>query len=291
MTLHSRAVHLSKGFPIAFPTDPSPRRMPKHLEVFPSVFQPICPMYVQPPILALPITSDCLTKLTLQPYANPPWHVLHTELPDLLVELGVHSHLLGTHGLLGELDHLLHSSRGTLLELSVVHSLVQVDRVLSLQGSEARTLSQLKDSHGRIECASEKLGSRVSCAATEGCLRLRNTSPQWPLQTLLSRHGDVQTTAEERQPQVCPTRASTAQQVCPTGRLPRPGRANAVLGKWSPPNVSLAGAFPFPLEACAMLQQISRRQDAERSMGCAMSPSQTSDPTRSIPLSIWSSCR
>jgi len=51
-----------------------------------------------------------------------------------LVELWVKSDILGSHSLLGELDDLLDSGWGTLLEGYIVDSLVKVDGVLALSG-------------------------------------------------------------------------------------------------------------------------------------------------------------
>lgn len=77
--------------------------------------------------------------LTLKSHSDPAGDLLDTELPDLLVELWVDSHILCSHCLLRELDDLLDTLWSTLLEGDVVCALVQVDRVLTLvvQKSEA----------------------------------------------------------------------------------------------------------------------------------------------------------
>lgn len=72
-------------------------------------------------------------QLTLQPDSESGREATNTELPDLLVELGVDTDVLDTHGLLRKLLHLLDSLGRPLLELDVVDALVQVDRVLALR--------------------------------------------------------------------------------------------------------------------------------------------------------------
>lgn len=52
-------------------------------------------------------------------------------LPNLLVQLGVETNVLDAHCLLCELDHLLDGCRSTLLELNIVHALVQMDGVVT----------------------------------------------------------------------------------------------------------------------------------------------------------------
>ena len=81
----------------------------------------------------MPYVDASTLILTLQSHSKPAWDILNTELPDLLVELWVNSHVLGTHCLLCELDDLLDTLWCTLLESDIVHTLVQVDGVLALR--------------------------------------------------------------------------------------------------------------------------------------------------------------
>lgn len=69
--------------------------------------------------------------LTLKTNTETAGEVLDTVLPHLLVELGVKTNVLGTHGLLGESDDLLDGAGSALLEGDVVDALVKVDGVLA----------------------------------------------------------------------------------------------------------------------------------------------------------------
>lgn len=85
-----------------------------------------------------------VVALAAQPHPDALRHVTHTGRPQSLVELCVHAHVLGEHGLGGELLHLADSARGTLLEGLPVEELVQVDGVLPSHlrmGAEERCAS------------------------------------------------------------------------------------------------------------------------------------------------------
>ena len=75
-----------------------------------------------------------VVTLALETHADTARHVLDTQLPDLLVELGVKTHVVRAHRLLRKLDDFLHTPGSALLELPLVHTLVQVDGVLTLFG-------------------------------------------------------------------------------------------------------------------------------------------------------------
>lgn len=77
--------------------------------------------------------------LALQANPQPAGQATDTALPHLLVQLGVDANVLDTHGLLCKLDDLLDGLGRALLELDIVHALVQVDGVLALQRVKRRT--------------------------------------------------------------------------------------------------------------------------------------------------------
>jgi len=72
-------------------------------------------------VVATPLAAD----------THPVWDVLNTLAPDSLVELRVHTNILGLHHLLSELANGTNSTRGALLEGAAVKALVEVDGVLA----------------------------------------------------------------------------------------------------------------------------------------------------------------
>ena len=72
-----------------------------------------------------------LVTLTAEPDADALGRVSHALLPQVLVNLGVDTDLLGSHRLLGELLHLLNSLRRLGLEGRLVRALRQVDGVVA----------------------------------------------------------------------------------------------------------------------------------------------------------------
>lgn len=79
-----------------------------------------------------------VVALALKTDADAAGDILHTELPDLLVKLGVQAHIVSAHGLLCELDYLLHTPGRTLLESEAVDTLVQVDSVFALVSTKGQ---------------------------------------------------------------------------------------------------------------------------------------------------------
>lgn len=73
-----------------------------------------------------------VVALALKTHTDAARRVLHTELPDFLIQLRVQAHIVRAHCLLCELDHFLHTPRGALLELHAVHALVKMNGVLAL---------------------------------------------------------------------------------------------------------------------------------------------------------------
>merc|ERR1719453_638502 len=62
--------------------------------------------------------------------ADAPGKVTHTTAPEKLVEFGVDSNICSAHYLRGELAHLTNGPWGALLELNLLHVLVEVDGVV-----------------------------------------------------------------------------------------------------------------------------------------------------------------
>uniref|UniRef100_A0A1L8E6B4 Uncharacterized protein n=1 Tax=Haematobia irritans TaxID=7368 RepID=A0A1L8E6B4_HAEIR len=68
---------------------------------------------------------------TSQAYTHTEWSGSDTLGPDVLVQAGIDSNIIGAHFLFGEFADFLNGTRSTLLEANVVHTLGQVNSALA----------------------------------------------------------------------------------------------------------------------------------------------------------------
>jgi hypothetical protein len=71
------------------------------------------------------------TALSGKTDTNAIGHILHSAAPNKLVELGIDTDILGSHGLLSELLNFLDGTRSSLLESNLVGILCKVDGIVA----------------------------------------------------------------------------------------------------------------------------------------------------------------
>ena len=71
-----------------------------------------------------------LVSLSAQSYSYASGDILDTALPHVLVEGGINTHILGSHGLFGKRADFLHCARSTALKLHLVNPFGKVDCVI-----------------------------------------------------------------------------------------------------------------------------------------------------------------